>query len=170
MRRCPSVPTGCVQVCAASDIVAGDGGAGPEKSRLQNILMQLRKVCAHPYLFEGVEDRALDPLALGSHPITNCAKLMLLDKLLPMLRRPRLLPQMTRLCDILENYCNIHSYQYCHIDGSTSYEDREDAIDGFNTDGSSKFLCLLLSTRAGWLGINLAGAADVIMYWYDIRK
>lgn len=29
------------------------------KARLLNIVMQLRKVCAHPYLFPGVEDRSL---------------------------------------------------------------------------------------------------------------
>ena len=30
-------------------------GAGLEKMRLQNILMQLRKCCNHPYLFAGAE-------------------------------------------------------------------------------------------------------------------
>jgi len=29
---------------------------GCEKKQFLNILMQLRKVCNHPYLFEGVED------------------------------------------------------------------------------------------------------------------
>ena len=33
-----------------------------------NMLMQLRKVAAHPYLFNGVEDRTLDPM--GEHVIT----------------------------------------------------------------------------------------------------
>lgn len=28
---------------------------GPDKSRLHNVLMQLRKVCNHPYLFDGAE-------------------------------------------------------------------------------------------------------------------
>jgi len=52
--------------------------------RLCNILMQLRKVCGHPYLFEGVEDRSLDPM--GEHLIENSAKLRLLDKLLKRLK------------------------------------------------------------------------------------
>ena len=46
--------------------------------------MQLRKVCGHPYLFEGVEDRSLDPM--GEHVIENSAKLQLLDKLLKRLK------------------------------------------------------------------------------------
>lgn len=39
-----------------------------ERSHLLNLLMQLRKVTGHPYLFEGVEDRSLDPM--GEHVIT----------------------------------------------------------------------------------------------------
>ena len=39
-----------------------------ERSHLLNLLMQLRKVAGHPYLFEGVEDRSLDPM--GEHVIT----------------------------------------------------------------------------------------------------
>lgn len=40
--------------------------------RLLNIVMQLRKACAHPYLFEGVEDRTLNPM--GEHLVeVRCA-------------------------------------------------------------------------------------------------
>ena len=38
----------------------------------------------HPYIFDGVEDRTLDPM--GDHVVTASAKLMLLDKLLPRLQ------------------------------------------------------------------------------------
>ena len=33
-----------------------------------NMMMQLRKVAGHPYLFDGVEDRSLD--LMGEHLIT----------------------------------------------------------------------------------------------------
>ena len=49
------------------------GGGGASAPRLQNLLMHLRKATAHPYLFDGMEDRSLDPM--GDHVITNCAKL-----------------------------------------------------------------------------------------------
>lgn len=39
-----------------------------ERSALMNLLVQLRKVAGHPYLFDGVEDRSLDPM--GEHVIT----------------------------------------------------------------------------------------------------
>lgn len=38
-----------------------------ERSHLMNLMMQLRKVAGHPYLFDGVEDRSLDPM--GEHVI-----------------------------------------------------------------------------------------------------
>ena len=138
------------------------------KSKLCNIVMQLRKATNHPYLFTGVEDRSLDPM--GDHLITNCGKLVLLDKLLPKLKaqgsRVLLFSQMTRLLDILEDYCYIRGHAYCRIDGQTDYETRATAIDAYN-EPNSKLFMFLLSTRAGGLGINLATADTVILYDSD---
>ena len=146
------------------DAITGSG----DRVRLLNIVMQLRKSCNHPYLFDGVEDRSLPPL--GEHLINNCGKLKLLDKLLPRLKsrgsRVLIFSQMTRLLDILEDYCHIRGHQYCRIDGNTTHMVREESIDEFNKDGSEKFV-FLLSTRAGGLGINLATADIVILYDSD---
>ena len=73
---------------------------------------------------------------------------------------------MTRVLDILEDYCTITGYKYCRIDGSTSGEDRQIAMDNYNRDGSDIFL-FLLTTRAGGLGINLQTADIVIIYDSD---
>ena len=47
---------------------------------------------------------------------------MLLDKLLPKLQsrgsRVLIFSQMTRLLDILEDYCLYRGYKYCRIDGA----------------------------------------------------
>ena len=68
------------------------------KSRLMNLVMQLRKCCNHPYLFEGAEDKSLDPF--GDHLVTNCGKLLVLDRLLLRLKknnsRVLIFTQMTR--------------------------------------------------------------------------
>ncbi len=137
------------------------------KIRLLNIVMQLRKVCNHPYLFDGAEPT---PYTNGDHLVTNTGKLVILDKLLPKLKsndsRVLIFSQMTRMLDILEDYLVYKGYEYCRIDGSTSGEDRENQIEDFNRDGSSKFI-FLLSTRAGGLGINLASADTVILYDSD---
>ncbi|CAI5732407.1 unnamed protein product [Peronospora destructor] len=147
-------------------IMGGSGGVS--KSALQNIVMQLRKCCGHPYLFEGQEDRSLDPL--GEHVVENCGKMVLVDRLLKKLKqrgsRVLIFTQMTRVLDILEDFCRMRQYNYCRIDGQTSYEDRESSIDEFNEPNSTKFL-FLLSTRAGGLGINLYTADVVILYDSD---
>ncbi|KAF5196156.1 Chromatin-remodeling complex atpase [Thalictrum thalictroides] len=142
--------------------------AGGERKRLLNIAMQLRKCCNHPYLFQGAEPGP--PYTTGDHLITNAGKMVLLDKLLPKLKerdsRVLIFSQMTRLLDILEDYCMFRRYQYCRIDGNTGGEDRDASIESFNQPGSEKFI-FLLSTRAGGLGINLATADVVILYDSD---
>ena len=147
------------------DAINGKGG---DRVRLLNILMQLRKCANHPYLFDGVEDRSLD--AFGEHLIQNCAKMTLLDKLLPRLKegghRVLIFSQMTRVLDILEDYCTMRQFKFCRIDGSTDGEWRDEQIAEYNRDGSEKFI-FLLSTRAGGLGINLATADTVVLYDSD---
>uniref|UniRef100_A0A8D0G3W7 Chromodomain helicase DNA binding protein 1 like n=1 Tax=Strix occidentalis caurina TaxID=311401 RepID=A0A8D0G3W7_STROC len=52
------------------------------KVTLQNVLIQLRKCVAHPYLFNGVEP---EPFEIGDHIVEASGKLCLLDKLLSFL-------------------------------------------------------------------------------------
>ena len=51
----------------AQDIEAVNGGA--DRSRLLNIVMQLRKCCNHPYLFQGAEPGP--PYTTGEHLVEN---------------------------------------------------------------------------------------------------
>jgi len=153
---------------AAASGGGGGGHGGGNRTAILNIVMQLRKCCNHPYLFQGAEDRNLDPH--GSHLIDNCGKLVLLDKLLTRLaakgHRVLIFSQMTRMLDILDDYLVSKGYQYCRIDGKTSYEERSDLIDSFNAENSTKFV-FLLSTRAGGLGINLQTADTVVLFDSD---
>lgn len=148
------------------DIVNGAGRT--EKMRLQNILMQLRKCCNHPYLFDGAEPGP--PYTTDYHLVENAGKMVVLDKLLPRLKamgsRVLLFSQMTRVLDVLEDYCIWRGHSYCRIDGQTAHEDRHRQIDEYNAEGSEKFL-FMLSTRAGGLGINLATADIVVLYDSD---
>lgn len=148
------------------DIEAVNGGA--DRSRLLNIVMQLRKCCNHPYLFQGAEPGP--PFTTGEHLIENSGKMILLDRLLPKLKgrqsRVLIFSQMTRLLDVLEDYCIYRGHQYCRIDGNTSGEDRESQIDAYNAPNSEKFI-FLLSTRAGGLGINLYTADIVVIFDSD---
>uniref|UniRef100_A0A8C1W5I5 SWI/SNF related, matrix associated, actin dependent regulator of chromatin, subfamily a, member 1 n=1 Tax=Cyprinus carpio TaxID=7962 RepID=A0A8C1W5I5_CYPCA len=148
-----------------------------DKMRLLNILMQLRKCCNHPYLFDGAEPGP--PYTTDTHLATNSGKMIVLDKLLPKVQeqgsRVLIFSQMTRMLDILEDYCMWRGFEYCRLDGNTPHEAREvhilthfwgESIDAFNAPNSSKFI-FMLSTRAGGLGINLATADVVILYDSD---
>ncbi|XP_016409318.1 putative global transcription activator SNF2L1 [Sinocyclocheilus rhinocerous] len=139
-----------------------------DKMRLLNILMQLRKCCNHPYLFDGAEPGP--PYTTDTHLVTNSGKMVVLDKLLPKVQeqgsRVLIFSQMTRVLDILEDYCMWRGFEYCRLDGNTPHQAREQAIDAFNAPNSSKFI-FMLSTRAGGLGINLATADVVILYDSD---
>ncbi|KAL6859638.1 SNF2 family N-terminal domain-containing protein [Trichoderma novae-zelandiae] len=150
------------------DAVNGAGGKRESKTRLLNIVMQLRKCCNHPYLFEGAEPGP--PYTTDEHLIYNAGKMKVLDKLLARLQkqgsRVLIFSQMSRLLDILEDYCVFRQYKYCRIDGGTAHEDRIAAIDDYNRPGSEKFV-FLLTTRAGGLGINLTTADIVILYDSD---
>ncbi|EDN10599.1 chromatin remodelling complex ATPase chain ISW1 [Histoplasma mississippiense (nom. inval.)] len=150
------------------DAVNGAQGKRESKTRLLNIVMQLRKCCNHPYLFEGAEPGP--PYTTDEHLIDNAGKMVILDKILKRMKnqgsRVLIFSQMSRVLDILEDYCVFREHQYCRIDGSTAHEDRIAAIDEYNRPGSEKFI-FLLTTRAGGLGINLTSADIVILYDSD---
>ncbi|KAM3074683.1 chromatin remodeling complex Adenosinetriphosphatase [Clarireedia jacksonii] len=150
------------------DAVNGAGGKRESKTRLLNIVMQLRKCCNHPYLFEGAEPGP--PYTTDEHLVFNAGKMVMLDKLLVRMKkagsRVLIFSQMSRLLDILEDYCVFREYKYCRIDGGTAHEDRIQAIDDYNKPDSEKFV-FLLTTRAGGLGINLTSADIVVLYDSD---
>lgn len=140
---------------------------------LQNMQMNLRKVCNHPFLFG--EPRDDDGIYLGTKDprilITASGKFRLLERMLPLLKqnghKVLIFSQMTELLNILEDYINVKGYQYCRLDGSTKVIDRQKGIDKFNKD-PNVFL-FLLSTRAGGLGINLTAADTCILFDSDFN-
>ncbi|KAL8746704.1 MAG: hypothetical protein Q9184_007709, partial [Pyrenodesmia sp. 2 TL-2023] len=150
------------------DAVNGAAGKRESKTRLLNIVMQLRKCCNHPYLFEGAEPGP--PYTTDEHLIYNAGKMVMLDKILTRMKkqgsRVLIFSQMSRVLDILEDYCVFRDHKYNRIDGSTAHEDRIAAIDQYNAPDSEKFI-FLLTTRAGGLGINLTSADIVILYDSD---
>ncbi|KIM31883.1 hypothetical protein M408DRAFT_327281 [Serendipita vermifera MAFF 305830] len=150
------------------DAVNGLTGKKEGKARLMNLVMQLRKVACHPYLFDGAEPGP--PYTTDEHLVQNAGKMVILDKLLARMMqngsRVLIFSQMSRMLDILEDYCHFRQYKYCRIDGSTSHEDRIAGIDEYNRPGSDKFI-FLLTTRAGGLGINLTSADVVVLYDSD---
>ena len=110
------------------------------------------------------------PYTTDEHLVDNSGKLRVLDKLLPKLQeqdsRVLIFSQMTRVLDILEDYCLWKAYNYCRLDGQTPHDERQASINEYIMPGSEKFI-FMLSTRAGGLGINLATADIVILFDSD---
>ncbi|KAK4254663.1 hypothetical protein QN277_010013 [Acacia crassicarpa] len=148
-------------------------GKGVAQQSMLNIVMQLRKVCNHPYLIPGTEPDSGSTEFLHEMRIKASAKLTLLHSMLKILHkeghRVLIFSQMTKLLDILEDYLNVEygPKTYERVDGSVSVADRQAAITRFNQD-KSRFV-FLLSTRSCGLGINLATADTVIIYDSDFN-
>ncbi|KAG9413917.1 hypothetical protein AC1031_013122 [Aphanomyces cochlioides] len=136
---------------------------------LRNMAMQLRKCCNHPYMFDEDTD-ASGNVVTGEHLVQAAGKLQVMDSMLKQLlkkgHKVLIFSQMTRVLDILEDFMLLRRYQYCRLDGSTHFNERQRSMDAFN-DPNGGLQIFLLSTRAGGLGINLTGADTVILYDSD---
>nr|TKS14726.1 chromodomain-helicase-DNA-binding protein 1-like isoform X1 [Populus alba] len=143
---------------------------------LQNMVIQLRKACSHPYLFPGIEP---EPYKEGEHLVKASGKLTILDQLLEKLHdsghRVLLFAQMTHTLDILQDFLELRKYSYERLDGSVRAEERFAAIRSFSgqsgrsgseSDQNSSFV-FMISTRAGGVGLNLVAADTVIFYEQD---
>jgi hypothetical protein len=124
-----------------------------------NILAALRKVCNHPYLFNGVEP---EPFLNGEHLLLNSAKLIVLDGLLQRTKEEKVLvfSTSTQFLDIVQDFLDLRQINYERLDGSVRGEDRYKTISNFNS--SSQVSVFLLSVRAGGIGLNLTAASVVI--------
>lgn len=151
-----------------SDVKGGDHAW----KKLMNLLMQLRKVCNHPYLLPnaapsgGIYD-------IGDHVREASGKFIVLDKLLEELvikqkKKVLIFSGFTKTLDLVEELlllkgANSHdpAFRHARLDGSTARAQRNLSIRMFNSM-TSEYKVMLLSTRAGGLGINLTSATDVV--------
>ncbi|KAF5507052.1 Switch 2 [Colletotrichum aenigma] len=78
-----------------------------------------------------------------------------------------------RLLRILQHLFHNTSYSVTYLDGGISYEDRQKAVDNFNSD-TTQFV-FLISTKAGGVGLNITSANKVVIvdpHWnpsYDLQ-
>ncbi|KAF7844920.1 putative helicase CHR10 isoform X1 [Senna tora] len=153
-------------------LALSSGTSNPQS--LQNIVLQLRKACSHPYLFPGIEP---EPYEEGEHLVQASGKLLILDQLLQKLHysghRVLLFAQMTQTLDILQDFMELRKYSYERLDGSIRAEERFAAIRSFSgpsvnseTVDNGAFV-FMISTRAGGVGLNLVAADTVIFYEQD---
>ncbi|KAL7626689.1 transcriptional regulator [Parahypoxylon ruwenzoriense] len=159
------------QMVTHQKITVSDGKGGKTGTRgLSNMIMQLRKLCNHPFVFDEVENQ-MNPTNTSNDLLWRTAgKFELLDRILPKYKatghRVLMFFQMTAIMDIMEDFLRFRGIQYLRLDGTTKSEDRSDLLKTFNAP-DSPFFMFLLSTRAGGLGLNLQTADTVIIYDSD---
>ncbi|KAF7348924.1 SNF2 family DNA-dependent ATPase [Mycena venus] len=120
--------------------------------KLQNTVMQLRKVCSHPFLFAQPDDVKW---SLGRAPPTAevlaareaellgaSGKMLLLDRLLGELfkrgHKVLLFSQFTTMLDIIEDWAvDMKGWEICRIDGTTPPLERRDQMNIFQSAGDA---------------------------------
>ncbi|XP_024535858.1 chromodomain-helicase-DNA-binding protein 8 [Selaginella moellendorffii] len=154
-----------------SDLIKGTQPSN--MPNLRNMAMELRKLCNHPFLCDGLEEDFASKHANASsvsNLVQSSGKMVLLNKLLPMLRdsnrRVLIFSQFTIMLDILEDYLSSEGYTFERIDGKIRGSERQAAIDRYSANDCKTF-AFLLSTRAGGLGITLTAADTCIIYDSD---
>ncbi|KAF3939547.1 hypothetical protein ABW19_dt0210321 [Dactylella cylindrospora] len=145
-----------------------------QKVSLLNIVMELKKISNHPFLFPSAEEdimKGLETKADRLNAMIMCSgKMVLMDRFLTKMKadghRVLIFSQMVNMLDLLQEYLTLRGFAYQRIDGTVTAGNRKVAIDRFNHPDSEDF-CFLLSTRAGGLGINLTTADTVIIFDSD---
>jgi chromodomain-helicase-DNA-binding protein 4 len=148
-------------------ITTGNTLKSKERYNLNNILMQLRKVLCHPFMYsQTVEERTHDRLISHRNLVEASAKLRLLEIMLPKLQerghRVLIFSQFLGNLDIIEDFLEGLGMEYLRLDGNTNSITKQKRIDAYNAP-DSKYFAFLLSTRAGGVGINLATADTCII-------
>lgn len=138
-----------------------------ERTNLNNILMQLRKCLAHPFVYSrAIEERTSNPTKSHRNLVDASSKLQLLEIMLPKLQerghRVLIFSQFLDMLDMVEDFLDGLGLYYQRLDGSMGSLQKQKRIDAFNAPDSNLF-AFLLSTRAGGVGINLATADTVII-------
>lgn len=137
---------------------------------LNNKMMQLKKICNHPFIFDDIEP-VINPSGVNNELVWRASgKFELLDRILPKLKasghRVLIFFQMTTVMTVFEDFLNLRGLKYMRLDGNTKADDRQMMLKDFNKP-DSEYFCFLLSTRAGGLGLNLQSADTVIIFDTD---
>jgi SWI/SNF-related matrix-associated actin-dependent regulator of chromatin subfamily A member 5 len=157
-----------INLLARSDDDAPSSATVPKTQALSNLIMQLRKCCVHPFLFDGAEV-GIDSTTCEDL-IAASGKLTVLDMLLRSLyekkHRVVLFSQLPSVLDILDDYCTMRGWKHGRFDGSAPRAQRNFIVNQFNAPDSDYFV-FLMSTRSGSMRLNLQTADTCILFDSD---
>lgn len=144
-------------------------------------LIELRKICNHPDLFDSTECRdqikQLKKIQQVKHPeffsddeifghFRKSGKMVVVDALLKLWKKQNhkvlLFTQSRQMLKIFKAYLDEMNYKHLIMDGSTPIGIRQTMIQEFNK--KEEIFLFLLTTRVGGVGVNLTGANRIIIY------
>ncbi|KAG5312115.1 RA54B protein, partial [Acromyrmex insinuator] len=152
-----------------------------DKSNIHlSIITALKKICNHPNLFLNEEEKALyDVLSKVSYLsqikrdenfTEYCGKVTIVQTLMRNLKKTDeklvLVSYYTQTLDLLETICNMERLKFLRLDGATSSTIRLKITEQFNTQTDNSKV-LLLSAKAGGVGLNLPGASRLVLFDSD---
>ncbi|GKY93801.1 hypothetical protein MPSEU_000347300 [Mayamaea pseudoterrestris] len=140
-----------------------------EKGKALQAITWLKKLCGSPLLVKDNDDWKSALTRMGVEEVVRqTPKLEVLLLVIPTLigqgHRALIFSQSTKMLDIIQFVLRSKiGNRIARIDGSTKESDRQRNVDIFN-DVSGRYDVMLLSTRAGGVGLTLTGADRVIVY------
>lgn len=72
---------------------------------------------------------------------------------------------MVQILDVIHEFMIMRKYKFTRLDGTMKIKTRVEAINTFNNDPDC--FIMLITTRAGGLGLNLTAADTVILFDSD---
>ncbi|OBT40859.1 hypothetical protein VE00_09525 [Pseudogymnoascus sp. WSF 3629] len=150
----------------------------------------LRKVCNSPMLLlpstkksatkrvgEDAEDgvEGISEERLKAPLLTTSTKMRVLDGLLKAIaedphntkEKVVIVSNFTATLDLLQIHLSKLSLSFLRLDGDTPTNRRQDIVNEFNKTSAKKNFALLLSAKAGGVGLNLVGASRLILFDVD---
>ncbi|KAL8404125.1 hypothetical protein RB594_009112 [Gaeumannomyces avenae] len=147
--------------------------SGEQGTKLENAMDTLR-TCLPDRCDELYRTRD-SPMTLSNPEF--CGKWKVLNKLLGFWHhngdKVLVFSHSVRLLKILRSLFNRTAYSVSYLDGSLGYEERQQAVDDFNSDPNA--FVFLISTKAGGVGLNITSANKVVIFdphWnpaYDLQ-
>ncbi|KAF7337727.1 ISWI chromatin-remodeling complex ATPase ISW2 [Mycena sanguinolenta] len=114
------------------------------------LLMQLRRICDHPYL---IDDAQPEEYEIGEHIVAASSKMIAIDKILaevlPKGERVLIFSQWTTMLDLVEDYMVLRNYSFLRLDGSVTRARREMVIRMFQREETSA-VPSVLDFHEGW--------------------
>lgn len=148
-----------------------------------NLINTFRKICNSPSLLQSdgffleiserntqSQDDVEFRRQLGKK--VKSGKIMFLIKLLGLLHsqgdeKVVIVSNFTSTLDIIETLFKSLNLKFCRLDGSTASNERMKIVDRFNKSKADDTFAILLSAKAGGVGLNLVGASRLILFDND---